>query len=200
MSKGRVKVKMAPAKLLGREKAGNITSLGRAGAYIRGIARKSIKVSKDYSKPGSPPHSRRGQLKNAIVYFVEPSKQSAVIGPTFEEIGLIGRRHEFGGILPPRKRRKGDPDFRVGGWGPISYSLGGRGKSGRFTAGGVRFAKLRTDRQVQASLELAQNLPFKLGGVSQQKRKYPPRPFMSRALRIARKRLPKFWANSVRGG
>jgi len=81
----RVKVWTKLAKVLRATRAASITSLGRAGAYIRGIARRSIKVSPEAAPPGHPPHTRKGRLKGAILYAVERAQGSAVIGPTRAE-------------------------------------------------------------------------------------------------------------------
>lgn len=138
----RVKLKNQTAKVAAKARKAGIASLSQAGAYIRGIAKKSIKVSPKPSPPGKQPHSRKGRLKRAILFAVEKPRQSVVIGPTATEAGQIGRTHEQGGTEPPKKRAKGKV----------------KGKA----------------------------------------RKYPPRPFMGPAFEIARNRLPKLWANSVR--
>jgi hypothetical protein len=71
--------------------------LGHAGGAIRLTARRSIRKSKKASPPGMPPHTRQGQLKRAVVYAVEKSKQRVVIGPTHELVGPSAMAHEFGG-------------------------------------------------------------------------------------------------------
>jgi hypothetical protein len=72
-------------------------NLGHAGGAIRLTSKRSIRKSKGPSTPGTPPHTRQGQLKRAIVYAVEKSKQKAVIGPTHELVGPSAMAHEFGG-------------------------------------------------------------------------------------------------------
>jgi hypothetical protein len=72
-------------------------NLGHAGAAIRLTAKRSIRKSKKPSTPGSAPHTRQGQLKRAVVYAVEKSKQKVVIGPTHELVGPSAMAHEFGG-------------------------------------------------------------------------------------------------------
>jgi phage gpG-like protein len=47
------------------------------------------------SAPGSPPHTRFGQLKRSIVYAA--AKGEAVIGPRFSIVGESATAHEFGG-------------------------------------------------------------------------------------------------------
>ena len=98
---------------------GTIWSLGRAGAYIYGIARKSIKIVPEvrsrtkrqakalqgesvYAAPGDPPHSRRGKLKQAIFFAVE-GKTNVAIGTSASRLGQVGRIHEHGGRYRVRK-------------------------------------------------------------------------------------------------
>ena len=42
--------------------------LRRAGAYVRRVAQRKVVTSPKASQPGSPPHSRRGLLKRAILF------------------------------------------------------------------------------------------------------------------------------------
>jgi len=188
----KVKVKGETGKVLRRAKAGSIKSLGHAGAYIRGIAKRSIKVSKDPAPPGHQPHTRKGRLKKAIFYGVERERQGVVIGPTVSSVGQIGHTHEFGGTEPPKKRKDRKANFRldVGGHGPIDVE-----------GGKPVVVRLKTDRQVARASEVAGRLPPSMGGPeSKRPRRYPPRPFMGPALEISKARLPRIWANSVRGG
>lgn len=75
----------------------NIENLGHAGAAIRLTARRSIRRSKRYAAEGSPPHTRRGQLKGAIAYAVERREEQVVIGPEASKVGASGSAHEYGG-------------------------------------------------------------------------------------------------------
>ncbi len=59
----------------------NIESLGHAGAAIWLTANRSIRKREGPSTPGKPPHTRRGQLRSAILYAVERQRESVVIGP-----------------------------------------------------------------------------------------------------------------------
>lgn len=74
-----------------------IRTLPHAAAAIRLTARRSIRRAKKQSSAGSPPHTRKGQLKRAILYAVEKQKTTAVIGPAYEIAGTSGSAHEFGG-------------------------------------------------------------------------------------------------------
>jgi hypothetical protein len=93
----KVKTKFDKAKVANRAKAGSIKSLGHAAAALRLIARRSIRRSPGPSSPGSPPHTRAGQLKRAIVYAVDAGKTMAVIGPEAALMGKASMAHEFGG-------------------------------------------------------------------------------------------------------
>ena len=84
-------------KVLARAKKGSVESLGHAGGLIRKVARHSIRRSPVASAPGTPPHTRRGQLKAAILYAVEKARESVVIGPDYGVMGLSAMPHEFGG-------------------------------------------------------------------------------------------------------
>ena len=93
-------------KLRRRVKRANIESLGHAGAAIRLTARRSIRRRKGPSAPGTPPHTRRGQLKRAIVYAVERQAERVVIGPEYAKLGPAGMAHEFGGLFRGQRYRK----------------------------------------------------------------------------------------------
>jgi hypothetical protein len=77
--------------------AGTFKSLNHAAAAIRLTARRSIRRSPKESTAGTPPHTRRGLLKRALLYNVDKSKMRAVIGPAYSIAGRSGSAHEFGG-------------------------------------------------------------------------------------------------------
>jgi len=85
------------AKVVRAAKRAVIETLGHAGGYIRKVAQHSIRRSPKPSAPGTPPHTRRGQIRRAIRYAVEKDKQSVVIGPDVDVVGTSGMAHEFGG-------------------------------------------------------------------------------------------------------
>ena len=70
-------------------------NFGHAAASIRKDAISTIEKSEKASAPGSPPHTRRGQLPRAIRYAVD--KDGAIIGPVASVVGESGAAHEFGG-------------------------------------------------------------------------------------------------------
>jgi hypothetical protein len=103
-----------------RARQGTFKSLAHAGAAIRMSARRSIKrAPKDRtrdkqgrfksggktspSRPGSPPHTRAGALKSAILYAVESERMRVVIGPVFSIVGKSGAAHEHGGRFRGRR-------------------------------------------------------------------------------------------------
>ena len=188
----KVKTKIAGERVVAKTRKASISNLRQAGAYIRGIARKSIKVSPKYSPPGKPPRSRKGRLKDAIIFAVEKEQQRVVVGPTATEVGQIGRTHEQGGTEPPKQKkvRKANSKLEVGGHGPVRNDTTGLG-----------FAKLKTEAQVERAKKIAPTLQAKeaqAAATQPKARKYPSRPFMGPAFNIAKERLSKLWAGSVK--
>jgi len=93
----RVKTRFDGGKVRRAAKKGSIESLGHAGASIRLVARRSIRRSEKPSTPGNPPHTRKGQMKRAIVYAVEKERQDVVVGPDYAVAGPAAMAHEHGG-------------------------------------------------------------------------------------------------------
>ncbi len=93
----RVKTRMDGKRVVRAARSGSIKSLGHAGGALRMAAKRSIKRAKAESPEGTPPHTRKGQLRRAILYAVERSRQSVVVGPDFSIVGKAGTAHEFGG-------------------------------------------------------------------------------------------------------
>lgn len=100
-----VKLKMArvffdkPAVLGAVDKATRQV-LSRFGAFVRRTARQSIRKRKGISKPGHPPSSHTGLLKQFIFFAYEPSRRSVIIGPE-KLTGRVGQTAlpalEYGG-------------------------------------------------------------------------------------------------------
>ena len=55
--------------------------LSRFGAYVRTVAKRSIRKRKKAAPPGQPPSSHTGLLKKFIWFGYEPDSKSVVIGP-----------------------------------------------------------------------------------------------------------------------
>jgi len=55
--------------------------LSKFGSFVRTAARSSIRRRKAASKPGQPPSSHLGLLKQHIYFIYEPNNRSVIIGP-----------------------------------------------------------------------------------------------------------------------
>ena len=93
----KVQTRLDVQKVLRKARRSNIESLGHAGAAVRLTARRSIRRSPKPSAAGTPPHTRRGLLRRAIVYALDKYRQLVVIGPAYGTVGLSATPHEFGG-------------------------------------------------------------------------------------------------------
>ena len=95
-------------RLLDRKTHG---ALKRFGSFVRKTARRSIRPvgkSGKPSKPGQPPKSRRGLLKNFIFYGFDLARRSVVIGPQ-KIYGLKGKAPsvlEYGGNARTKSKRR----------------------------------------------------------------------------------------------
>lgn len=68
----------------------------RAGAVVRLTARRSIRVVKKPSSPGSPPHARGRRFKNSITY--QSDAEGVVVGPVrFQNFDSTPAVLEYGG-------------------------------------------------------------------------------------------------------
>lgn len=95
----KVTTKQSIDKVKRKAQQGNFNSLGHAAAALRLVARRSIRRGKKASMPGSPPNTRRGQLKRSIMYAVDKQRGVALIGPDFDLVATAGKAHEFGGLF-----------------------------------------------------------------------------------------------------
>jgi len=85
-------------------------------AWIRVVARRSIRKRKGYSKPGQPPSSHHGALKGGIFYVWDRTTKSTVVGPvrmgSRRGSGQVPELLEKGGTIRQVVRRKGRPTRR----------------------------------------------------------------------------------------
>ena len=93
----KVTTKKSFDKVKAKSQQGTFKSLGHAAASIRLIARRSIRRRQTAAMPGTPPNTRRGQLKRSIMYSLDKQRGVALIGPDFDVVGAAGKAHEFGG-------------------------------------------------------------------------------------------------------
>lgn len=86
--------------------------LSRFGAFVRTGARHSIRKRKGVSKPGEPPSSHTGLLRNFIFFGYDRDRRSVVIGPQRlnQKVGDAPHALEYGGpsavVEGPRGRRR----------------------------------------------------------------------------------------------
>ena len=103
MADAKVRVEFDSNAVRNAVRRGGVKSLRQAGAYVRKAARHAVKKSSRASAAGTPPHTRRGLLKNSILFGVEKHRMAVVIGPAYEFVGISMTAHEFGGMY--RRRR-----------------------------------------------------------------------------------------------
>lgn len=190
-------------------KAGSKRALERAGAMIRGDARRSLsdgiaKRGKNKgqfvpSKPGKPPRSPTGRLKGSIFFAVDRLKTSVVIGPARSGAGRVGNTHEFSGSEKPKGSRR-----------PANWKLqlnaarkfrGGHGPVRDGAPDPVGYARLATPAMVRRAREIAASRGWSKGELQfgpRRARQYPARPFMGPALARQRDRLPSLWRNAIK--
>lgn len=92
-----VRIEFEEDRLLGTMKYANKKALRRVGAYVRKAAVNAVHKSKKSSSPGTPPNTRKGLLRRAVLFGVENDARSVVVGPAKSLIGISMTAHEFGG-------------------------------------------------------------------------------------------------------
>ena len=88
--------------LQGRLEAVAVRALNRTAFRVMTDARESIQITRTPSRPGQPPHSRRGRLPQSIAFAVEDDQLTAFIGPRYSKVNRIGETMEFGGMFRGR--------------------------------------------------------------------------------------------------
>lgn len=101
-----VRLDFGDEPLMGAVKYANRKAMRGVGAYVRRVAANSVHRSRSASAAGTPPHTRRGLLKNSILFGVEGDGRSVVIGPAKSFVGISMTAHEFGGMYRGRKYPK----------------------------------------------------------------------------------------------
>jgi hypothetical protein len=173
--------------------------LSKFGAYVRRTAKGSIRKAKGPSKPGNPPHSHKGYLREFIFFHYNPGIRSVVIGPAlFARSSWAQHTLEHGGTVRIKNRRR--RTRRLGGVGEIRINEGKAAKStkqveGRHGTAEVTYAKLFTAAQVDRANLLNAELygPEFIPGV-----RIEPRPYMGPAFAKETPKLPQMWQDSVK--
>lgn len=94
--KMKTRIQWKPRTVLRKAKDASKRAMFKGGAAVMRIARRTIRTSKKKAPAGQQPHTRRGQLRRAIVFDVESSGPSAMIGPRASFVGIAGAEHETG--------------------------------------------------------------------------------------------------------
>lgn len=90
-----VKIVDLSGRVLKAVEQASFTSFSHAAASIRKDAIASIEKSREPSAVGSPPHTRRGLFRRAILFAAD--EYGAVIGTAASVAGESGAAHEYGG-------------------------------------------------------------------------------------------------------
>jgi hypothetical protein len=88
---------------VGRARA---SSLARVGAYIRIVARRSMRRRRAIAEPGKPPSAHAGDLKEKIYFAYDSSSESVVAGPVKFKEGIVPGLLEFGGEVARHEKTK----------------------------------------------------------------------------------------------
>lgn len=95
--------------VLSELKAGERAALGKAGSYVRGVARRSMRNQPNpnkFSQPGKPPFAKKGQLKKLLFFSYDPQTRSVVVGPEAFGEAQAPAALEFGGTVTARRRKR----------------------------------------------------------------------------------------------
>ncbi len=175
-----------------------VQELKKTGAYMRAIARNSLKYPSkkrgEASQPGQVPLVHRpyggaeSPLKRLLFFEYDPSTKSVVIGPAiFPQASGAPNTLEFGGQVRrynPRRRIRqiGDAgEIRVMGRASRTTKRQTRRVLGSDVAVDVTYAKLTT----QAQADRANDLNEHLYGPLEEEFSQEPRPFMRPAMLAA---------------
>jgi len=119
-------------KVLRAADRGKVRALARFGAYVRAVAKRSMRRRKGgVSAPGSPPFAKKGQLRDLLYFAYDPQTKSVVVGP-----------EGFNGSPVPAFHEHGGSELATGRVIFLKNSPG-RDASGRFVSKGARRVELR---------------------------------------------------------
>ncbi len=94
-------------KILEAADKATVRVLSRFGAFVRQRAKTSIRKRKGVSKPGSPPSSHAGQLRDLMLFAYDAASRSVVIGPAKFKDGTAPALLEEGGETTIMRKRSG---------------------------------------------------------------------------------------------
>ena len=159
----------------------NRRALSRSGAYVAEVARRSIHKKRGSSKPGNPPYSHTGKLRQMIASGVDGNRVCAVAGALIrldvENHGKTPNVLEHGGTTVVKARK---PKYKVGSTAPIAREKSGGSKI-------VRYAKISTKSQASRASSIDESL------TREHTAYISARPFMSSALIQSESRINMFF-------
>jgi len=170
-----------------------------SGAWVRSVARRSMRYRKSKSRPGEPPSARQGPARSLLrrmLYFAyDAQADQVVVGPIKlgQESG-VPNLHEFGGVQQAVRRKA----KRVGDTGPIRiideqfFNFGAATKFARHDPKQrqIVYVRLKTAKQAAESTEIEETLYASLD------RRFPKRAYMRPALVQSTDKITSFWENS----
>lgn len=80
-------------------------ALSKAGAFIRQVARTSMRRGRGSSLPGTPPRAHEGSLRRLLFFAFDPASDSVVVGPVGFRRSEAPSTLEFGGTITVTRRR-----------------------------------------------------------------------------------------------
>lgn len=98
-----VRMEFNDRTIINAAERGSREALSRSGAYVRKTAQNKVLRSETSSFPGTSPHSRKGLLKRSILFGLDRTNQSVLIGPTYNSMGTAMTAHEYGGRFRGRR-------------------------------------------------------------------------------------------------
>lgn len=159
------------------------------GAFTRSDARRSIRKApkgtrrERSSKPGRPPISRTGNLRENIFFGRDKRENSVVVGPLKNRSGAAPNALEYGGRAT------------IKGFTPRVCKLGERGAIGRDKAGRVVRVPLKTAEMVARANRFAAE---RAAASPPRTVKIEPRPYMTPAFERNLPRAPELFRNSLK--
>lgn len=171
--------------------AARIRNLSKIGAFVRTRARRSIRKRKGASKPGNPPHSHVGLLREGILFAYDNDSGGVVVGPRkLNQVSVVNGQFRSGTV--PEILEYGGTIGVVEEW---THWL--RNKNG--TRGGWVRLDLRR-RGAKKLAIVAVHDPGMLALTRNRQVKIEARPFMQPALRaeITNPKLRTAWENTVK--
>ncbi len=97
-----VRLDLELGKVLQAAEAAGEKAFRRAGAYLRKVARSSIKKRSGASTPGTPPNDHRGFRRTFAFYS---DRFGVIVGPIAKRLRWLAALHEFGGTAKVKNRK-----------------------------------------------------------------------------------------------